>query len=214
MPGFLQRWLPLCSPWVILLPIIIGIVFYRHYNRGLRILCIHLFIACVVDVSAQLLRFLNSNNLPLLHVYTLTEFTLLYLFFEHYWNNFFSKRVLRSIAIGFVTFSVINSLFIQNIYTFNSYARGLEALLMIIFSLLSFYKIFQDPSVRMEQQPVLWIIAGILIYFSGSFTLFVLSNYILPLGVTLNFQIWAVHAFLSILLYVFISIGLWKMRKR
>ena len=209
----LQHWLLLCSPWSSVPPVLIGIAFFRQYNRGGRILCIHLFIACIIDLSAQLLRFLNSNNLPLLHVYTLTEFILLYLFLEYHWNNFYPKRLLRSIATGFVTFSVINSLFIQNIYTFNSYARGLEALLLIIFSLLSFYRIFQDASVTAARQPV-WIIAGILIYFSGAFTLFVLSNYILPLGVSLNFQILAVHACLSIMLYVFISIGLWKMRKR
>jgi hypothetical protein len=144
-------------------------------------------------------------------VYTLTEFILLYAFYDLLFANTFPKWLLRSIAISFVLFSVINSLFIQSIYTFNNYARALEALLLIIFALLCFYKIsLPAPHGVKASTPVAWINAGILVYFSGGFTLFILSNYIIPMGSKLNYQIWAVHSFLSILLYSLISMGLWK----
>jgi hypothetical protein len=119
--------------------------------------------------------------------------------------------LLRGIAISFVLFSVINSLFIQSLYEFNSYARGFEALLLIILSLLGFYKISTSSG---DSGGIPWINAGILVYFSGGLTLFILSNYILPFSNAVNTLIWAIHSFLSIFLYVVISIGLWKSRMK
>jgi hypothetical protein len=215
MINALQEVLLFCSTWIILVPVLIGIIFFNRFNKGLRIICIHLFIACATELSSTMLMNRGMNNLPLLHMYTLSEFVLLYLFYDIAFGNSFPKWMLRGIAAGFVLFSVINSLFIQNIYTFNSYARGLEALLLIIFSLLYFYKL-SLPSQHTQEvmAPATWISSGILIYFSGGFILFILSNYILPLGSALNRQIWAIHSFLSIILYVLVAIGLWKARKK
>lgn len=215
MVTVLQKILLFCSAWIVIVPVLISSVFYRNYNAGLKVLSIHVFIACTVEISSYLLMKMGRNNLPLLHFYTLSEFLLLYIFYDYFFSNTFPKWLLRGIAGSFVLFTLINSIFIQSIYTFNNYARGLEALLLIIFALLCFYKIYLPASVTgAKHHSVVWINSGVLLYFSGAFTLFILSNYILPLGRVLNTQIWAVHSFLSILLYVFISIGLWRSRKR
>lgn len=211
MISMLQDALLFCSAWIIFVPVIIAIFSYRHFNPGLRVLCIHLFIACTVEVISYIWMKQKWNNLPFLHFYTISEFILLYLFYDIFFGNTFPKRLLRGIAISFVLFSVINSLFIQNIFEFNSYARGLEALLLIILSLLCFYKISISPQ---DTGGIPWINAGILVYFSGGLTLFILSNYILPFSNSINTLIWAIHSFLSIFLYIVISIGLWKSRTR
>lgn len=214
MIRLLQEILLFCSAWIILVPVLIAIIFFRRFNAALKVLCIHLFIACATEISSYVLMERGINNLPLLHVYTLTEFLLLYLYYDLIFGNTFPKWLLRSIAAAFLLFSVINSLFIQSIYTFNSYARGLEALLLIIFSLMYFYKLSLPSQIDKEvMAPATWISSGILIYFSGGFILFILSNYILPMGHVLNRQIWAIHSFLSILLYVLVAIGLWRARK-
>jgi hypothetical protein len=206
----LQQILLFVSAWIIVVPVLISLLLFRRFGTGLKVLSIHVFIACAVELIAYVLMQQNRNNLPLLHAYTLSEFILLYVFYEYFIGNRYNKWWMRGIAFCFVLFSLVNSLFIQSIYTFNSYARGLEALLLLLLALLCFYKI--SVRGRTGYNPVIWINTGILLYFSGAFTLFILSNYILPMGYRLNVQIWAVHSFLSILLYTFISIGLWKGR--
>ncbi|WP_205511934.1 hypothetical protein [Longitalea arenae] len=214
MVTVLQKILLFCSAWIVIVPVLICILFYRNYNAGLKVLGIHVFIACAVELSSYLLMKLGRNNLPLLHFYTLSEFVLLYIYYDLFFHNTFPKWLLRGLAGCFVLFTLINSIFVQSIYTFNNYARALEALLLIILALLCFYKLYLPvQTTGATHHSVVWINSGILLYFSGAFTLFILSNYILPLGKTLNTRIWAVHSFLSILLYVFISIGLWRERK-
>lgn len=212
MSEALQQVLLFVSAWIIIVPLCMNTVYFKRLDIAHKLLGIHLWIACAVELTSYILMRQKRNNLPLLHFYTLSEFTLLYMYFDYYLRNTFPVWLLRSIAISFMGFTILNSLFIQSIYTFNSYARALEALLLILYSLLCFYRMAQ--SAGKESKPVIWVNAGILIYFSGAFTLFVLSNYILPLGVKLNVEIWAIHSFLSILLYTFIAIGLWKGRKQ
>ncbi len=214
MLTLLQEILLFVSAWIIIIPSLIGTIYYTRFDAGLRVITIHVLIACTIEITSTLMGKWKLNNLPLLHFYTLSEFILLYLFFDIFWRDRFPKWLLRCIAAGFVIFSLINSLFIQSIFVFNNYARALEAFLMIIFSLLSFYKLSMEGPDSPWAGPVAWISAGILVYFSGAFTLFVLSNYILPMGYRLNIQIWAVHSFLSIVLYISISIGLWRGRMR
>lgn len=204
----LQDILFFCSAWVIVIPLIPAILLFKKFTPVYRVLSIHIYVACAAELASYVMSKYRIPNLPLLHIYTLIEFSLLYLFYEFYFNRFFPVWVLRSIAALFLVFSVINSLFIQPVTGFNSYARAAEAFFIILFCLLCFYKLSQ------EQQPAItWINTGLLLYFSGAFILFVLSNYILKFSTELNYHIWAVHAFLSVLMYLFIAIGLWKARK-
>ncbi|WEK34338.1 MAG: hypothetical protein P0Y53_17775 [Candidatus Pseudobacter hemicellulosilyticus] len=208
----LKELLPVLAPWISLAPLATGLFFYRRYQPAFRILVWQTAAASTTEFAAIILRKLWINNLPLLHVYTLIEFVLLYGFCELFWKGLFGKYVVRGVAIAFVLFSLLNSAFIQPVNTFNSYARGLEALLLIGYSLLNFYKLYLTVPAEPADGPAAWVSAGMLVYFSGGFCLFVLSNTILPLGIHLNVQIWAVHGMLSIFLYSCLLIGLWKAR--
>jgi hypothetical protein len=97
--------------------------------------------------------------------------------------------------------------------TFNTYARSLEGILVIILCLSWCYQTLTEMKIRaLQQDPVFWTNTGFLLYFSGNVLLFTFSNYILNINHALNQYIWAFHALFSILLYFFITIGLWKAR--
>ena len=203
------------ATWIIILPVVIGTVRYRHLSKPCRIIYFFTIIACLTEISSYITRLLGINNMPLLHIYTVVEFAMISWFYHTLFKKIFSASPVAIIALLFACGSVINSLFIQRILSFNSYTRGIEAILIILYALIFLYVFFFQPDARnLMNDPVLWINAGILIYFSGAATLFILSNYILPLGYQFNKNVWGVHALLSIIMYLLITVGLWKSKIR
>lgn len=118
------------------------------------------------------------------------------------------------ILLGFfVLFAVLNAIFLQKIDTFNTYARGLESIIMIALSLLTFNKILVELDTRYPtKQPVFWVNTGVLFYFSGNLVVFVLSNYISNNN-PLLLVAWGIHAILMAILNSFIAVGLWQTRR-
>ena len=203
------------SAWIVLLPVIVSLLVYRQLDRGMRIIVFLVYFNCFIEILAYVIgHYLGRTNLPLLHVYTPLEFIFLTIFYSRIGARSIGNRTALWMISMFVIFSIGNSIWIQNIYTFNTYSRSLEALVFIIVSLLTFRQFLRELNQEsLQQDPVFWVNAGFLIYFSGSLFLFILSNYILPMTRSANLHIWAFHSFLSIVLYCLISIGLWKAKK-
>jgi hypothetical protein len=87
----------------------------------------------------------------------------------------------------------------------------LEGVLVILLCLTWCWRVLTEMKIqRLEQNPVFWANTGFLIYFSGNVLLFAFSNFILDYDKSLNLYVWAFHGLLSGLLYLLISIGLWK----
>ena len=178
--------------------------------RELRYIIAFLGLSVLTQVIATILNKLNGNNLSVLHVYTILEFNLIALFYFSFFGHFYHRRLVPVLMLIFSGFAVFNSLFIQKVTSFNTYARGLEAIGVIALSLLCFYKMLVElEAKRPEKQPVFWINTGFLFYFAGSLILFILSNLILKENKTFNYLSWGLHSVFLALLYIFIGIGLW-----
>jgi hypothetical protein len=174
---------------------------------------VYVVIVVIVQFLASILADQKINNLPLLHVYTPLEFLCIGWFYAIALRGFVLQRNIWGMIIGFGVLSVLNSIFLQDITTFNTYARSLQGILVIILSLMWCYRALSEMTIsRLEDEPVFWVNTGFLLYFSGGVLLFAFSNYILQINRSLNMYIWGFHALFSVLLYIFISIGLWKVR--
>lgn len=203
------------ATWIIIIPVVTGTLRYGNLSKECRIIFFFTIIACITEITSYITRSRGINNMPLLHIYTVIEFVIISWFYHLLFKRIFSFSPLPLIAVLFVIGSIINSLWIQEILSFNSYIRGIEAVLIILYALIILYVFFFQPDAKKTvDDPVFWINAGILIYFSGATTLFILSNYILPLGYQFNKNIWGVHALLSIIMYLSITTGLWKSKTR
>lgn len=112
-----------------------------------------------------------------------------------------------------VGFSIIDSFMLENIYTSNTYSRSIEALIIIILSVLWYIKIVSESGVeRAKYVGVNYIVAGLLIYFSGSLLLFSYSSYIQEMALQESRNLWTFHTLLFAQLSILITIGLWKAR--
>ena len=183
---------------------------YSKLSEELRPIAYYIFLSVITETVVLIYSKNQWKNLPLLHFYTLVEFYILYRFFLVSLRGFIPERLISRIATCYLILSGLNSVFVQTLNEYNSNARGVGSFLIILGSLALFYRIISEMKVlRLGQYPLFWINAGLLIYFSSSFFLFIMSNYILKLNNTLNMYIWIVHAILNVILYTMISIGLW-----
>lgn len=195
-------------------PLILSLKHFRSYPKELKVIGIHLILIAILAIYSASLWISSKNNLPVLHIYTMIEFSTIMFFYQIVFKNAIDKVWFIVLISGFLIFCLINAFFIQKWHIFNTYPRTLESIIIISTSLFYYYKITkQTLYIQIEKSATFWINTGFFIYFSGSFLLFMLSNYILPLSLKFNMIVWQLHAFLSCVLYCLIFIGLWQRRK-
>ncbi|MDP4265720.1 MAG: hypothetical protein Q8941_24590 [Bacteroidota bacterium] len=196
------------APSTILIPIGVALYNYARMPLTLRYIFFYLVISACINLVAILLSYQSINNLPLLHLLTLFElFFLLY-----YFSLLFERKIsiaLKYVCWGSLLFCLANALWWQSIFSFNSYARGLEAIIIILVSLLYFVQVPERQKTSWE----IFIVSGLLLYYAGSFFLYLFSNF-LKKGYGLSTLVWNVNAALVIILYILITVGILKCNRQ
>jgi hypothetical protein len=203
-------------PASILIPI--GIVSYRLSKMPSYAKCLlaYLVMAALVNTTATILTWNKENNLWLLHIYTILESFLLLYYFKLVIVNKSINSIVKVLLFAFPLFCIINFLFLQSIYNFNTYTRPVEAI--IIISLCAAYW-WQDNEGDTEKTwgniPNNWIVTGIMLYFAGAFFLFLLNNYFLTGEINRKIRniILDTHATLVMVMYLLMAVGFIKCKK-
>lgn len=190
------------------------LIVYKNLPREMKYFSWFVFVSVIVQAIASILFYSRENNLPVLHIYTIVGFLFLINFYNQIFDGLIRPRILWTLGILFVVYSVINSIFIQDIYTFNSYALSVQAILIIILSLTTFAFLMNDI-VRARRINIInsltWINAGLFIYYSSSLLVFYFGNMINDMAVTpLKRYTWFIYALFSIIMYLCFFVGLWK----
>jgi hypothetical protein len=174
------------------------------------------FVVSVVIQALSLFLWRRSiNNLPLLHLYTPVEFLLLLAFFNRLPGRIVSNKLFWVLGMSFLVLSIADSLFFESIYSFNVYARSLEALILIALAIKWFvYAITPEEtnSAGYNTASINYFVSGVFIYFAGAIVLFSFSNQVNRLGYSMALNVWSVHTFLLFLFYLLTTIALlrWK----
>ncbi len=196
---------------------IVGIytmVIYKKLPREMKYFSWFIFVSFTVQVIASILFYNSENNMPLLHIYTVVGFVCLIIFYNQIFDGLIKPKILWILAAVFVLYSIVNSIFVQDIYTFNSYALSVEAVIIIILSLTTFVFLMNDI-VKERRMAIIksisWINAGLFIYYSSSLLVFYFGNMIINFSRTpLVRYTWFIYALFSIIMYFCFFIGLWK----
>lgn len=210
MEEYLANILMRCSAYSAGLPLLIGLLNIRR----LKIVQNYVFVLVVFSILVELLalwigRGLHKNNLPLLHIYTAVQFTILWFIFYRRLLGLFSKKLMYGALALFWLFAIICAIWIDGIFNFNAHARSFGALLLIFFCLSYYYQRLRNLDLEnLEQDPLFWVATASLIYFSGSLIMFIISNYVL-VNEGITWAVWASHAILNTLNNLFYMIALW-----
>lgn len=201
MISFKYLFYTIIVPGSILIPLLVFLPRYKIAKTQERVLFFYLITAGLINLVAIILSMFGKTNLPLLHLYTIMEAVFLLGYFRLIFKEPQIKKAIGLIMILFPIICVLNFSFLQSIFTFNTYTRPLEAILITFFCMLYLYKSgFADDWIK---QSTSWFNAGILIYFPAAFIIFMLSNYMIASKNTaMNSVVWSVHAALVLLMYV------------
>lgn len=178
-----------------------------------RFLGILFLITSVLKIFSLFTAELYINNMPVYHLMALVEICFIYCFYS---SLITGKVNLWCLAVLF-SINLANSLFVQQLYIFNSLAWTFNMMIIIGIGLISFYELYRDAddSPPLIGRPVFVITSGWLIYASGSLFTYLLATEILsgePIGFFKN--AWIFQCISNILKNVIISYGFWLTRRK
>lgn len=210
MEESLARFFISTSTYSVALPLVVGLLRLKRLQIIQRYVLALIIFSILVELAAVLLgRLLHLRNLPLLHVFSVVQFTLLWLIFAQRLIPPFSKKLFGGILGIFWIFAIVCAIWIDGIFNFNAHARSFGAILIIVFCLSYFYQRLRKLDLEnLETDPLFWVATGSLIYFSGSLILFIISNYILA-NESMSFSMWGVHGIFNTFNNLFFMIALW-----
>ena len=205
------------SIYIAILPLLVGSLRLSYLNKPQLRLFTYLVVSTCFEVFTEIIRHFRSQmemtedyiTLPLLHIYTLIELVLIANIYREHIQQIFSKKQIFGILGFFALFAMINAAWIDGLFNFNPHARALECILILLLTLTYFFRLLKDLRVgRLEKEPLFWISAGFLIYFSGAMLIFVVSEYISN-SQEVMLTAWGIHGLLNIGANILYAVALW-----
>lgn len=143
---------------------------------------------------------------------------LVFLTLYHFYYTVFDGQF-RKVFLLFMFFFIAILVFICFKYTiddvliYNSYFKGLQTIFILAFSLLWFRKIFNEAAVTsLKNEPVYYFISGLIIYYCGTFFLFLLSSLIYVNDENAFHDYWLLNIILNLVLRTLLIVTVWKAR--
>ncbi len=197
-------------------PLVISIFRFKFFNFSQKRLLLLILVTVLVEVISRVLWDKRMNNLSVYHFYTIIEFLLIVNIYRKELSILFSKLFFTIMGILFTVFAIVNTLFFQDLNTFNSNATTVLGLLVIFFALSYFYALLKEVKYSaLENNPMFWVNSGFLIYFSSNLILFFINNNLFKGGSNeAGYLIWGLHAIVNIVLTIFYIIALWVNPKK
>ncbi len=161
-----------------LLPLVVGLFYLRSLQRDLKLLLFLFFIFFARDISSNFLASLEENNLFVYNFSSILE--IFFLAFIFYYNTSIKSKKYRRIIIYVGIICLTSSLLL---YTRDDFSAGDFTIVRIYGMILTaafFERTLSEVSVKnILKYPMFWVGSGFLLYFCGTFFIFLLSNEIL-----------------------------------
>ena len=195
-----------------LIPVFIGFIRFKRLSPLQRFLVVIVSLSFLVDTAGGILLNNRTNNLPLYNAYALVNFNLLWFLYQKEIPKL-KNRIIWGSQIAINLFAFVNVWFIQSILSFNSNLILLCSISFIVLACYSFYQLLIEIKfTRLEKNPIFWINSGVIVYYSSTLILFLLSNQINDADTNaynLHLASWGLNSFFNVLLNTAYSIALW-----
>jgi hypothetical protein len=209
-------WLVKINPLTNFAAFFIGIALYRKFPREVKTLFYFVALGVLTEIFARLfMRFVIKNAMPIGHFYFPIAFLLAGWFYIQVLKGFVKPIFLIIIIAIFEVYSVINSVFIQNLFEFASLVGSIGSMLIFMFSVTYFIKVMSEAKIKkLSSEPLIWINTAFLIYYTVNFFYFSLYN--LRVNASREVAEIAIRFFsvMNLLFYLLICIAFLMYRKK
>jgi len=196
--------------WAPLIPLYV-FIFKRPKDKFLEIVAGYLLTAlcinAVIDVSwifnSSMPALLKNNNF----LYNINSICRI-IFFTFLFRNaikLFKKKYLNFFLIAYLVFFSFYFVYNKNFNTLNSLLHSTESLSLLIFSIIYFIRLINSDKVFLAFDPYLLIIAGLAIYESVNFFVFLFYQYLLIHNPKFAHYLWNVPNIIFIIFCLLIS---------
>lgn len=143
----------------------------------------------------------------------ISYFTIYYFFNTLLYNTILNVNFLSLLLFIFLLISLLSFFEIKDTLIICSFLDGFTTIYIFIFSILWFRKIFQDLEYEsLLYSPHFYFISGLILYYFGSFFLFLLSNLINERENKMFQYYWMLNVVLNLVLRTLLIVGIWKAR--
>jgi hypothetical protein len=163
--------------WVSL---VLALIFFARFSKSNKWLSVYLVILPFLVLWMNLEAYQHKNNMYLKHVLAHFEISIFSLYYYFLFEKLLFKRLVLVLFIGYVIFAIFDTTFYESFTAYPSNIGFVYSLLIILFSLLFFFEIYEKGEVLyIERHPHFWINSALLIYYSGTLILGLFINYLL-----------------------------------
>ncbi|MBX2950177.1 MAG: hypothetical protein KF704_12935 [Crocinitomicaceae bacterium] len=196
------------APVILSLGLILGVYYYPFLQSRYRYFLLYMGICLVTDIASRFAGALMGNNLIFFVVFSLLEL----LFFSAFYRKFFFgrnrvKHVLLTVGAAVYILSEVYLLFQVTPEEFQMYSKTLSSFVILLMAIDFLFEILKKEQI---DPALLKYNSVFIIYFSVSLIFFLPVNFLINVPESFKFYFWCVHLLLTILLYTFILIEIWK----
>ena len=190
---------------------------YRYKSRSvwIRLIGFTFLLGFIADQAVLILGKLHLNgykvnayyNIPPV-IWSLCNIPLLAA--AYYFLMDKKYKLLFILAAGLSAIVTSSNVLLYQKGAFNSYSIVFQAMIVIDFCVVYFYKLLQElPEQHIHKLPMFWINSGLLIFYSGTFILYTFTSYLTEVLKNDMITYWSFHNILRIFLQLLILVGLY-----
>lgn len=193
----------------------IGAGFFKRSLLIREKLIFFLFVVAsvVIEIIGMYLASHHTNNLWLIHIYNLIEFTLLMMIYARWQENGLWQRLLYFSIILFAIFWIVSKWTIEGFFEPSQYTRTVSSVIFIPVASIMLINLMREEGMVIHRDYRFWISAGVLLNFAGNIMLFLYNGPISNLRIEEWVPIWTIHWIISIAVNLFYMGGFLCMKK-
>lgn len=166
-----------------------------------------LLVTGVVEVIARILDIRHVSNILLFNFFSIVDFCFLLYVMREIIKNKKVKKLILNFFWAYPLLAILNILFVQK-NNFHSITYSLGCLLLVGVSIFYFFELFKFPkSTTLVRESNFWIATAILFFYSCSFPLFGLVNFLSSIPSVIVRSVGVILVLLNILLYSLFTIA-------